>query len=60
MAVSSAVDRFVSVGQSLAEENVDIKADMCLACHDARMAGRFVLWKIFEINFGALWQAIDL
>ncbi|BFZ21985.1 hypothetical protein BsWGS_25024 [Bradybaena similaris] len=39
VAVSSAVDRFVSVGQSLAEENLDIKADMCLACHDARMAG---------------------
>ncbi|CAG5122756.1 unnamed protein product [Candidula unifasciata] len=39
VAVNSAVDRFVSVGQSLAEENVDIKADMCLACHDARMAG---------------------
>ncbi|KAK3790866.1 hypothetical protein RRG08_045398 [Elysia crispata] len=38
-AVSSAVDRFVSVGQSIAEENPDIKADMCLACHDARMAG---------------------
>ncbi|GFN89566.1 alpha-catulin [Plakobranchus ocellatus] len=38
-AVSSAVDRFVSVGQSIADENQDIKADMCLACHDARMAG---------------------
>ncbi|RUS91163.1 hypothetical protein EGW08_001076, partial [Elysia chlorotica] len=38
-AVSSAVDRFVSVGQSIAEENLDIKADMCLACHDARLAG---------------------
>ncbi|CAL1545906.1 unnamed protein product [Lymnaea stagnalis] len=39
IAVSSAVDRFVSVGQSIAEENIDIKADMCLACHDARIAG---------------------
>ncbi|KAI8738521.1 alpha-catulin [Biomphalaria glabrata] len=38
-AVSSAVDRFVSVGQSIAEEHPDIKADMCLACHDARLAG---------------------
>ncbi|XP_005101953.1 alpha-catulin isoform X2 [Aplysia californica] len=39
LAVGSAVDRFVSVGQSIAEENPDIKADMCFACHDARSAG---------------------
>ncbi|XP_059141876.1 alpha-catulin-like [Physella acuta] len=42
LAVSSAVDRFVSVGQSIAEENLDIKADMCLACHDARIAGETI------------------
>ena len=38
-AVGSAVERFVSVGQSIADENPDIKTDMCIACQDARTAG---------------------
>ncbi|XP_033728819.1 alpha-catulin-like isoform X2 [Pecten maximus] len=38
-AVSLAVDRFVIVGQSIADDNDDIRQDMCEACEEARSAG---------------------
>ncbi|OWF56469.1 alpha-catulin-like [Mizuhopecten yessoensis] len=38
-AVSAAVDRFVIVGQSIADDNDDIRQDMCEACEEARSAG---------------------
>lgn len=38
-AVCLAVERFVSVGQTIATENPEISADMCQACAEARNAG---------------------
>lgn len=38
-AVSLAVERFVTVGESIAEENPDIRHDMREACKEAKMAG---------------------
>ncbi|KAL3854374.1 hypothetical protein ACJMK2_013646, partial [Sinanodonta woodiana] len=38
-AVSYAVERFVTVGESIADENPDIREDMCEACWEARQAG---------------------
>ncbi|XP_048777527.1 alpha-catulin-like isoform X2 [Ostrea edulis] len=38
-AVCLAVERFVSVGQTIAEENPEIYTDMCQACAEARSAG---------------------
>ena len=38
-AVHLAVERFVTVGESIAEENAEIKTDMCEACKEARVAG---------------------
>ena len=38
-AVNLAVERFVSVGESIAEENLEIQHDMCEACKEARAAG---------------------
>ncbi|XP_060074303.1 alpha-catulin-like [Ylistrum balloti] len=38
-AVNLAVDRFVIVGQSIADDNDDIRQDMCEACEEARSAG---------------------
>ncbi|KAJ8320926.1 hypothetical protein KUTeg_002513 [Tegillarca granosa] len=40
--VSLAVERFVCVGQSIAEENEEIRTDMCEACQEARMAGESI------------------
>ena len=38
-AVNVAVEKFVLVGQSIAEENDEIRNDMCEACQEARSAG---------------------
>ena len=44
-AVNLAVERFVCVGESIAEENPEISHDMCEACKEARNAGQFILNK---------------
>ena len=38
-AVNLAVERFVSVGEAIAEENPEIHDDMSEACKEARLAG---------------------
>jgi len=38
-AVSLAVDRFVTVGETIADDNPDIRVDMYEACKEARAAG---------------------
>ncbi|CAH1790183.1 unnamed protein product, partial [Owenia fusiformis] len=38
-AVQLAVERFVTVGESIGEDNEEIRSDMCVACKDARTAG---------------------
>lgn len=38
-AVNLAVERFVTVGETIGEENPEIKDDMCDACNEAREAG---------------------
>ena len=43
-AVNLAVERFVSLGESIAEENADFREDMCQACAEARQAGMFCFW----------------
>lgn len=40
-AVHSAVERFVTLGEALADDNVEIKVDMYEACRDARAAGQY-------------------
>lgn len=40
-AVHSAVERFVTLGEALADDNVEIKVDMYEACRDARAAGKY-------------------
>lgn len=39
-AVQSAVERFVTVGETIADENPDIQPEMYEACHEARTAGQ--------------------
>ncbi|KAK2171063.1 hypothetical protein NP493_1106g00015 [Ridgeia piscesae] len=39
LAVQMAVERFVSVGETIAEENREIEESMCEACKEARLAG---------------------
>lgn len=39
--VALAVEKFVSVGQTIATENLEISEDMCEACEEARMAGKY-------------------
>ena len=39
-AVNLAIERFVSVGEAIAEENEEIRTDMCEACREARIAGQ--------------------
>ncbi len=59
-AVQSAVERFVTVGETIADENPDIQPEMYDACHEARTAGegefvflyRFNTWRfIFPPSF---------
>ena len=38
-AVNLAVERFVSVGEAIAADNVEIQREMTEACRDARLAG---------------------
>jgi len=38
-AVNLAVERFVTVGETIADDNPDIKQDMYEACKEARAAG---------------------
>jgi hypothetical protein len=39
-AVNLAVERFVTVGETIADDNHDIKQDMYDACKEARAAGK--------------------
>ena len=39
MFISQAVERFVTVGETIADDNQDIKQDMYDACKEARAAG---------------------
>ncbi|KAG8202149.1 hypothetical protein JTE90_010508 [Oedothorax gibbosus] len=41
-AVNYAVQKFVSVGEAIADDNCEIKSDMYEACKDARTAGRII------------------
>ncbi|KAK0423881.1 hypothetical protein QR680_008384 [Steinernema hermaphroditum] len=38
-AVEAAIERFVAVGETIADENSDIQPEMYDACHEARLAG---------------------
>uniref|UniRef100_A0A182WDQ8 Alpha-catulin n=1 Tax=Anopheles minimus TaxID=112268 RepID=A0A182WDQ8_9DIPT len=40
-AVNLAVERFVTVGETIADDNPEIKQDMYDACKEARAAGKF-------------------
>uniref|UniRef100_A0A1I7XHB6 PMEI domain-containing protein n=1 Tax=Heterorhabditis bacteriophora TaxID=37862 RepID=A0A1I7XHB6_HETBA len=39
-AVEAAIERFVSVGETIADENPDIQPEMYDACHEARLAAQ--------------------
>lgn len=41
-AVQAAVERFVVVGETIADENPDIQPEMYDACHEARLAGMHI------------------
>ena len=38
-AVCYAVERFVTVGESIGDENPELRAEMCETCNEARQAG---------------------
>lgn len=42
-AVSLAVERFVTVGETIADDNPEIRQDMYDACKDARAAGTYYI-----------------
>lgn len=42
-----AIERFVTVGETIADDNPEIKNDMYQACKDARSAGTFFKFDIF-------------
>lgn len=50
-AVHSAVERFVTLGEALADDNVEIKVDMYEACRDARAAGEYGKPQIVSLIF---------
>lgn len=54
-AVNLAVERFVTVGEAIADDNHDIKQDMYDACKEARAAGELLI-AFFFITDGRLQQ----
>lgn len=46
-AVQAAVERFVLVGETIADDNSDIKLEMYEACREARNAGKSALFLFF-------------
>lgn len=42
-AVCCAVERFVAVGETIADDNPDVRHSMVLACKEARAAGIVIL-----------------
>ena len=48
-AVNVAVDRFVTVGETIADDNPEIKVDMYEACKEARAAGTNITFIILII-----------
>jgi len=48
-AVSFAVDRFVTVGQAIGDQNEEIKQEMYDACLEARTAGQLII-SFFNVN----------
>lgn len=46
-AVNLAVERFVNVGEAIAQENEDFKEDMCQACSEARQAGELMSFVVY-------------
>ncbi|KJH45285.1 hypothetical protein DICVIV_08661 [Dictyocaulus viviparus] len=48
-AVEAAIERFVAVGETIADENPDIQPEMYDACHEARLAGT----SIANLSFSA-------
>lgn len=49
-AVNLAVERFVTVGETIADDNPDIKQDMYDACKEARAAGERENFNLFFIK----------
>ena len=37
--MSTAIERFVAVGEKISQENPEISNDMCEACREARISG---------------------
>lgn len=50
-AVNYAVQKFVSVGEAIADDNCEIKSDMYEACKDARTAGSSSFFCISDILY---------
>lgn len=48
-----AVERFVTVGETIADENPEIKQDMYDACKEARVSGKF-----YSLNLKILFKII--
>lgn len=57
-AVHMAVERFVSVGESIAGENPEIKIDLTDACREARSAGKSILSHVNMHRFSFQGEAI--
>lgn len=55
-AVNLAVERFVTVGETIADNNPEIKTEMYQACKEARAAGNYhyyiklIIWSILYIK----------
>ena len=53
-----AVDRFVSVGETIAEENREIEESMCEASKEARIAGGWFVSVVILTGYFKLGQII--
>ncbi|CAH1639658.1 unnamed protein product [Spodoptera littoralis] len=52
-AVCCAVERFVAVGETIADDNPDVRHSMVLACKEARAAGQYkknIIGDILNLN----------
>ncbi|EZA48370.1 Alpha-catulin [Ooceraea biroi] len=58
-AVNLAVERFVTVGETIADDNPEIKQDMYEACKEARLAGEYISDTTLRIKLIIINQLFD-
>lgn len=61
-AVNLAVERFVTIGETIADDNPEIKTEMYQACKEARAAGQYfahLLWCLEKYDYVKFYSGVS-